>query len=106
VSFPETYSPTVGLRNATHANQNILVNLTADHAHEDLEFFSLAPATPLRVTLKRGEAVLFDEVVTADARRGNRVSAAMPAGGSSDHVQLTITTVDGRALIAAETAIK
>jgi hypothetical protein len=102
VSFSETYVPTVGLRNVTHANQNILVNLAADHARADLEFFSLEPAAPLRITLKRGEAVLFDEIVTADARRGNRVSAAMPAGGSGEHVQLTITTVDGRALIAAE----
>ena len=106
VSFPETYSPTVGLRNVTDANQNILVNLAANHARADLEFFSLEPAAPLRVTLKRGDTVLFDDVVTADARRGNRVSAAMPAGGPSDQVHLTITTVDGKALIAADAAIK
>ena len=29
VSIPETYSPTVGMRNVTHANENILVNLAA-----------------------------------------------------------------------------
>jgi hypothetical protein len=106
VSIPETYSPTVGLRNVTHANQNILVNLSVDHARADLEFFSLEPAAPLRVMMKRGDAVLFDDVVTADARRGNRVSAAMPAGGLGEQVHLTITTVDGRALITAEAAIK
>jgi hypothetical protein len=106
VSFSETYSPTVGLRNVTDANENILVNFAADRARADLEFFSLGPAAPLRVTLKRGGALLFDEVVTADARRGNRISAAMPAGGLGEQVHLTITTVDGRALIAAEAAIK
>ena len=106
VSIPETYSPTVGLRNVTRANQNILVNLAADHTRADLEFFSLEPAAPLRVMMKRGDAILFDDVVTADARHGNRVSAAMPPGGIGEQVHLTITTMDGRALIAAEAAIK
>ena len=106
VSVPETYAPTVGMRNVTHANQNILVNLAADHARADLEFFSLAPAAPLRVTLKRGDAVLFDDAVTADPRDGNRLSAAIPAGGSGEQVQLTITTADGSALITAETSIR
>ena len=106
VSVPETYAPTVGMRNVTHANENILVNLAADHARADLEFFSLAPAAPLRVTLKRGDAVLFDDAVTADPRDGNRLSAAIPAGGSGEQVQLTITTADGSALITAETSIR
>jgi hypothetical protein len=106
VSFPETYSPTVGLRNVTHANRNILVNLAADQARANLDFFSLAPAVPLRVTLKRGDTILFDDIVTADARYGNHLSAAMPPDGSGDQVRLTIVTADGTTLIAAEAPIK
>ncbi len=30
VSIPETYSPTVGMSNVTHANDNMLVNLSAE----------------------------------------------------------------------------
>ena len=30
VSIPETYSPTVGMSNVTHANENILINLAAE----------------------------------------------------------------------------
>jgi hypothetical protein len=106
VSIPETYSPTVGMRNVTHANENILVNLAATASGVDLQFFSLEPATPLRVTLKRGNAILFDDAVTADPKNGNRISTALPAGGSGEQVRLTIGTAQGNALIAAETKIK
>ena len=90
VSIPETYSPTVGMSNVTHANENILVNLAAEASGVKLQFFSVEPATPLRVTLKRGETVLFDEAVTADPKNGNRISAPfLPAqrrtGAADDH---------------------
>ncbi len=106
VSIPETYSPTVGMSNVTHANENILINLSADGASVNLQFLSLEPATPLRVTLKRGDAVLFDDTVKADPKNGNRISATIPAGGGGERVQLTIRTAEGKELIAAETKIK
>jgi len=106
VSIPETYSPTVGMRNVTHANANMLVNLSAGAEMVDLQFVSVEPATPLRVALKRGEAVLFDEAVQADPKNGNRIATALPAGGGGEQVQLTIRTADGKELIAAEARIK
>jgi len=106
VSIPETYSPTVGMSNVTHANENILINLSAETSGVNLQFFSIEPATPLRVTLKRGDAVLFDDAVRADPKKGNRIFAAFPAAGSGEQVRLTITTAEGRELIAAETKIK
>ena len=102
VSIPETYSPTVGMRNVTHANENILVNLAADMYGVNLQFFSIEPALPLRIVLQRGDAILFDEAVTADPKNGNRIFAKLPAGSSGEPVQLTIKTVDGKLLIAAE----
>jgi hypothetical protein len=106
VSIPETYSPSVGISNVTHANENILINLSAEASGVTLQFFSVEPATPLRITLKRGDAVLFDDAVTADPKNGNRISARIPAGSSGEQVGLTITTTQGKALIAAETKIK
>src|SRR6195256_6122244 len=106
VSIAETYSPTVGMSNVTHANENILINLTAAAASVNLQFFTIEPATPLRVTLKRGDVVLFNDAVKADPKNGNRISATIPAGGSSEQVQLTIRTAEGKGLIAAETKIK
>jgi hypothetical protein len=106
VSIPETYSPTVGMSNVTHANENILVNLSAEAAAVNLQFFSIEPAAPLRVTLRRGDTVLFNDGVKADSNNGNRISAKIPAGGSGEQIQLTIRTAEGRELIAAETKIK
>ncbi|HET7125346.1 MAG TPA: DUF5107 domain-containing protein [Bradyrhizobium sp.] len=106
VSIAETYSPIVGMNNVTHANENILVNLAAEASGVELQFFSIEPAAPLRVTLKRGAAVLFNDAVKADPKTGNRISATIPAGGNGKQVQLTIRTAEGKELIAAETKIK
>src|SRR6266702_2257645 len=51
VSIPETYSPIVGMSNVTHANENILINFSAEGERVNLQFFSIGPAAPLRVTL-------------------------------------------------------
>jgi hypothetical protein len=72
----------------------------------NLQFFSIEPATPLRVTLKRGDAALFNDAVQADPKNGNRISATIPADGSGEQVQLTIRTGEGKELIAAETRMK
>jgi hypothetical protein len=105
VSVPETYNPTVGMTSVTNANDNMLVNLSADASRVTLQFFSLEPATPLRIILKLDDAVLFDETMTADPKNGNRISAAIPANSNGD-VKLTIATADGRELISAAAAIK
>ena len=106
VSIAETYSPTVGMSNVTHANENILINLSAEGARVNVQFFSIEPATPLRVTLRRGDAVLFNESVEADPKNGNRMSAPISGGGSGEQVRLTINTAEGKELIAAETRLK
>jgi hypothetical protein len=105
VTVTETYSPTIGMSNVTHANENILINLSADASRVNLQFFSIEPATPLRVTLRRGDAVLFDDSVTSDMKIGNRISAPIAAGNGGD-VAATIATADGRKLISAVAAIK
>jgi hypothetical protein len=106
LSIPETYTPTVGMSNVTQANENILINLEAAASAVNLQFFSIEPATPLRITLKRGDAVLFNDAVKADPKNGNRISATIPVGSSGEQVQLTIRAAEGKELIAAETKIK
>jgi hypothetical protein len=106
VSIPESYSPTVGMSNVTDANANILINLAAEASVANLQFFSLEPATPLRVTLKRGDTVLFDDDAMADPNHGNRISAAIPEGHSGEQIELTIRTSEGKELIVATTKIK
>src|SRR5213080_5041696 len=52
VSVAETYSPTVGMSNVTHANEKILVNLSVEASSVSLQYFSVEPSKPLRITLK------------------------------------------------------
>ncbi len=49
VSIQETYSPTVGMNNVTDANENILINLSAEASRVNLQFFSVEPATRLLI---------------------------------------------------------
>jgi hypothetical protein len=104
VSVAETYSPTVGMSNVTQANDKILVNLSTEAGAVKLQFFSLMPEAPLRVTLKRGDAILLDDAVQPDPKNGNHVSAPLPVSTSGDRVHLTITTTEGKELITAEAA--
>src|SRR5262245_42019843 len=106
VSIVETYSPTVGMSNVTHANDEILVNLSARSSSVNLQFFSAEPAAPLRIILKRGDTGLFDEIVQPDSVNGNRMVAAIPDAGSGEPIRLTIRTADGKELMAAETTFK
>src|SRR5207247_8802174 len=93
-------------RRSSDLNENILINLSAEGSSVNLQVFSIEPAMPLHVTLKRGDAVLFDDGVQADPKNGNRISATIPASGSGEQVQLTIRTAEGKELIAAETKMK
>ncbi|MCP4620171.1 MAG: DUF5107 domain-containing protein [Bradyrhizobium sp.] len=106
VSVTETYSPTVGMGNVTHANEMILINFSANTAAANLQFFSIEPAPPLHITLKRGENILLDADAQADPAHGNRISAAITDGKSGEPIRLTIRTSGGRELITAETRIK
>jgi hypothetical protein len=71
----------------------------------NLQFFGLDPSAWLRVTLRRGDALLFNEVVTSDPKDGNRISAPISVGSSGD-VTLVIVVPGGRELISAAAAIR
>jgi hypothetical protein len=103
VSVAETWSPTVGMSNVTHAGENILINLSAAASAVSLQFLAIEPSAPLRVTLKRGDAALFDEDVKPDPVNGNRVSATLADGKAGETIRLTIRATDGKEMIAAET---
>lgn len=106
VSVAETWSPTVGMNNVTHASDKMLINLSTEASRVNLQFFSIEPATPLRIILKRGEAIFHDEAVITDPFQGNRMSVGVPEGSAGEPIRLTIRTAEGKELIAAETPIK
>ena len=105
VSIREVYSPIVGMSNVTQANENVLVNLSARGSEAKLEFFIIAPAERLRVTLRRGDTVFFSDNINADPKNGNHVSAAIPAS-QDQQIKLTIMTAAGKELIVTETSVQ
>jgi hypothetical protein len=106
VSVTESYSPTTGMSNVTDANEHILVNLSAEGSRANVQFFSIEPMSLLHVTLKHGDATLFDDDVNPDPTSGNHIAAAIPPGHGGEQVTLTIKGADGRELISAATTVK
>jgi hypothetical protein len=106
LSVPETYSPSIGMSDVTHANEQILINFSARMSAANLEFVSLEPENPLRVVLKRGETVVFDAPIQPDPKAGNRLSVPLPDSAVGDSVQVTISSVVGSELISATTKMR
>jgi hypothetical protein len=71
------------MSNVTDANENILVNLSTEKWRVTLQFFSLEPSAWLRMTLRRGDALLFNEVVTSDPRNGNCTRRQSPSAAAA-----------------------
>ena len=104
---PETYSPTVGMRDVTQANDDILINLSAERrASTFSSSVSNRPTALARDVEARRHNVLFNDVVKADPQHGNHIAAAIPAGHSGEQIRLSIATADGKELIAAKTKVK
>jgi hypothetical protein len=103
VSIPETYSPTVGMSNVTHANENILINLSAEAAARESSVlqYRTGHAVAGNVATRRHGIV--------QRRRGSRPEQRKSHfRGDSRRRQRRSGTADdqdaeGRELIAAET---
>jgi len=90
----------------THANERLLANLGAEADKVTLQFFSLDPVSPLQVTLKRGDKVLYDGKVIPDPKNGNTVVAPIPADGSGDRVLAVVKDASGKELLHTEAALR
>ena len=106
VSIPETYSPTVGMSNVTHANENILINLAAEGCERESSVlqYRAGHAVARHVETRRRGIVRRRRQSRSEKRqshcRGNSCRR------QRRQVQLTIATAAGKQLIAAETEIR
>ena len=85
-SIMETYSPSVMLKNVTHANDKVLVDIANDGVHINF----MEPNQQYRVRLVDDGDVAFDDVVTPDTSAGNHI-----LGELSNRYQLDIFTMSG-----------
>jgi hypothetical protein len=101
LEIAETYSPSVGLDNVTHANQNFLVNLdTTDLASVEVEIFGLYPTQGVQVSLLLDGEVLESGSFVLDAVNGNRFSSDLPSVSSESLLELRIEDQDGTLLFS------
>ena len=101
LEIAETYSPSVGLDNVTHANENFLVNIdTTDLGLVDVEIFGLYPNQAVEVDLLLDGYVLESASFILDPVNGNRFTANLPGVSSESLLELRIEDQDGTLLFS------
>jgi hypothetical protein len=101
----ETYSPSVGLANVTHANENVLVNLSHDGSSIDCQLFAAYPGETVQLSLLLDGQVFENRAVKLDPANSGDCSAELPAGSSGSTVELLITAEDDAPLFAGRLAL-
>ena len=102
--WTETYIPTVGLADVTHASEEVVANFgfrENDAALLTLNFIATTPMEELRIVVTgQGEVhtSLFDSVMTADPVLGNQVQLDLSTNRnvySGDPVAFSVQALDG-----------
>jgi len=105
LEIPETYSPSVGLENVTHADQNFLVNIdTTDLASVDVEIFGLYPNQAVEVYLLLDGEVLESGSLVLDPVGGNRFTSDLPAVSLESLLELRIEDQEGTLIFSGTAA--
>ncbi len=105
LEVPETYSPSVGLDNVTHANKNFLVNIdTTDLASVDVEIFGLYPDQAVQVFLLLDGEELESDSFVLDPLNGNQFTVDLPDVPSGSSLELQIEDQDGTVLFSGTTS--
>lgn len=101
----ETYSPSVGLDNVTHANSNFLVNISVnDSGSVDCQIFGMYPEQEVMVTLLLDQGVLFQGPLTLDPRHGNQISSTLTEWSEESLLELSIKDQSGNLLFSGTAA--
>lgn len=95
MEIEETYSPSVGLTDVTHASTDFLFNLAADGT---CQLFGLYPDQTVEISLAVGATHIFTKSITLDPLKGNDCSANIPAGLAGEALELTIRNSAGDVL--------
>ncbi len=89
-NLDETYTPSVGMSNVTHANSDVLVNIEDD----GIDLYFITPDLAYRVTVSDGGETVFQQTMTPDPLNGNRISHTFNSTGN-----LLITDLDSREIL-------
>lgn len=108
-SWLETYIPTVGLANVTHASEQVVANFGFAEDNPTLltlDFFATTPFEDLQVTITAASTssiTLLDSVLVANPEAGNQIQLDLLSNrnvSSGDSIQFTIMGQDGSPYLA------
>jgi len=106
LEIPETYTPSVGLDNVTHANENFLVNIVPTGTESVVvEIFGLYPDQSVEVTLLLDGEILESGFLVLDPVNGNRFFSDLPDVPSEKSLELWIEDPDGTVLFSGTASI-
>jgi hypothetical protein len=99
LQIEETYSPSVGLNNVTHANDNFLVNLRpASPTEIECQLFGLYPEQAVNLSMNVDGVDLYEDRITLDPSSGNDCSIEIPNDTLGDTLNLVIKSENGALL--------
>ena len=95
----ETYSPSVGLANVTHANSDFLVNLTPVNSSTiECQLFGLYPEQSVDLLMDVDGEDFYENTVIVDPESGNSCSTEIPDTISGDLLNLLVKSETGALL--------
>jgi hypothetical protein len=80
VVIENTYSPTVGLTNVTHANREYLTNFYVDDGAATLQLFSTLPERPVHAMITSDSEIIYEMPAIIDPAVGHHISVEIPNG--------------------------
>ena len=97
----ETYSPSVGLANVTHADKNFLVNLElVDPTLVDCQIFGIYPDQEVMVSILLDRTLIHQVPITLDPNNGNHVSSTLPEWSGESELVVLIEDLNGNQLFS------
>jgi hypothetical protein len=98
VVMEDTYSPTLGLTNVTHASRDYLANFYLDGSAAVLQLFSAEPERAVRAVISADSQVIYDMPMLFDPAAANQISVEIP--DDSEQVEFSIVAQDDTELLA------
>ena len=107
LEIQETYSPSVGMSNVTHANETFLVNMEHDGSSLiNCQIFGMAPNRPVKISMLLDQQEIHTETVTLDPKSGNDCSTQIPDWSPGSVIDLLIMGQDDELLFEGEMALR
>lgn len=107
LEIKETYSPSVGMANVTHANETFLVNMAHDGSSSiDCQIFGMFPDQSVQLSMLLDDQAFYAETVNLDPKSGNDCSTKIPDWSSGSIIDLLIMGQNDELLFEGELALR